>query len=42
MIAEEYLSRSRLFQRLRSSPHAEYVELYAARLVKDGLSRQST
>ena len=42
MIAEEYLSRSRLFQRLRSSPHAQYVELYAARLVKDGLSRQST
>jgi integrase len=36
------LSRSRLFQRLRSSPHAQYVELYAARLVKDGFSRQST
>ena len=42
MIAEEYSSRSWLYQRLRSSPHAEYVELYAARLVKDGLSRQST
>ena len=42
MIAEEYLSRSRLFQRLKSSPHGQHVELYAARLVKDGLARQST
>jgi site-specific recombinase XerD len=42
MIAEEYLSRSRLFQRLRSGPHAQCAELYAARLVKDGLGRQGT
>jgi site-specific recombinase XerD len=42
MIAEEYLSRSRLFRRLRSGPHGSYVELYASRLVKVGLSRQGT
>ena len=42
MDAEEYLSRSRLFQRLRSGPPAQCVELYAARLVSDGLGRQST
>ena len=37
MIAEAYLSRSRLFRRLKSGPHGQLVELYAARLVKDGL-----
>lgn len=42
MIAEEYLNRSRLFRALRSGPHGRYVELYASRLIKDGLSRQST
>ena len=42
MIAEEYLGRSRLFQRLRSGPHGQLVELYAARLVRDGLARQGT
>ena len=42
MITQEYLSRSRIFQRLRSGPHGPYVELYAARLVKDGLGRQGT
>ena len=42
MIAEEYLNRSRLFRRLRTVPHGSYVELYALRLVKVGLSRQST
>ena len=42
MTAEEYLSRSRLFQRLSSGPHGQLIELYAARLVKDGLGRQGT
>jgi site-specific recombinase XerD len=42
MIAEEYLNRSRLFGRLRNGPHGSYVELYASRLVKVGLSRQGT
>ena len=42
MIAEEYLNGSRLFRRLTSGPHASYVGLYASRLVKAGLSRQST
>ena len=38
MIAEEYLGRSRLFRRLKSGPHGQLVELYAARLVKDECS----
>jgi len=42
MIAEEYLSRSRLFRRLRRGPHGQLVELYAARLAKDGLARHGT
>jgi len=42
MSAEEYLSRSRLYQCLKSGPHGELVELYAARLVKDGLGQQGT
>lgn len=40
MIAEEYLCRSRLFRRLKSGAHGPLVELYAGRLVKDGLARQ--
>jgi hypothetical protein len=42
MVTEEYLSRSRLFRRLKSGPHGQLVELYAARLVKDRLARQGT
>jgi site-specific recombinase XerD len=42
MVAEEYLGRSRLLRRLKSGPHGQLVELYAARLVKDGLARQGT
>ena len=42
MVAGEYLGRSRLFRRLRSGPHGELVERYAACLVKDGLARQGT
>ena len=42
MDAEEYLGRSRLFRRLKSGPHGQLVELYAARLVKDGLVRHGT
>ena len=41
-ITEEYLSRSRLFRRLRSGPHGHLVELYAARLVEVGLARPGT
>jgi site-specific recombinase XerD len=42
MIAEEYLGRSRLFRRLKSGPHGQLVELYAARLINEGFTRQST
>ena len=42
MGAKEYLGRSRLFRRLKSGPQGQLVELYAARLVKDGLARQGT
>ncbi len=42
MVAQEYLGRSRLFRRLKSGPHGQLVELYAARLVEDGLARQGT
>jgi site-specific recombinase XerD len=42
MTAEEYLSRSRLFRRLKGEPHGQLIELYAAWLVKDGLARQGT
>ena len=42
MSAEEYLSRSRLYRCLKSGPHGKLVELYAARLVKDGLGQQGT
>lgn len=38
----EYLSRSRLFLRLRSGAYGHLVELYAARLVEVGLSRHGT
>ena len=30
MIAEEYFGRSRLLRRLKSGPHGQLVELYAA------------
>jgi len=40
MTTEVYLSRSRLFQRLKNGPHGQLIELYAARLVEDGLVRQ--
>ena len=36
MVAEVYLSRSRLFRHLKSGLHGQLVELYAVRLVKDG------
>ena len=42
MVAEEYLGRSRLFRRLKSGPHGQLVELYAAHLVEDGLARRGT
>lgn len=42
MVAAEYLDRSRLFRRLKRGAHRQLVELYAARLVKDGLARQGT
>ena len=40
MTTEVYLSRSRLFQRLKNGPHGQLIERYAARLVEDGLVRQ--
>ena len=42
MVAEEYLGRSRLFRHLKSGPHGQLVELYAARLVNEGLARHGT
>lgn len=39
---EDYLGRSRLFQRLKRSPHGHFIDIYAARLAKDGLARQGT
>lgn len=42
MITEEYLGRSRLFQRLKSGPHRQLVELYVQRLVREELGRQGT
>ena len=42
MKVEEYLGRSRLFQRLKSGPHGQPVERFAARLVEDGLVRHGT
>ena len=42
MIAEEYLGRSRLFRRLKSGPHGQLVELYAARLVRNELAGHGT
>ena len=42
MECEEYLSRSRLFWRLKSEPHGWLVERYAARLVRDNLVRHGT
>ena len=38
MEVEEYLGRSRLFRRLRSGPHGQPVERYAARLVEETAS----
>ena len=42
MIAEEYLGRSRLFRRLKSGPDGQLVEVYAARLAKEGLAGHGT
>jgi hypothetical protein len=42
MECEEDLCRSRLFRRLRSGPHGQLIERYAARLVGDGLVRHGT
>ena len=42
MNAEEYLTRSQLFQHLKSGAHGQLIERYAVRLIEDGLGRQST
>ena len=42
MNAEEYLTRSRLFQHLKNGAQGQLIERYAARLIEDGLGRQST
>jgi hypothetical protein len=41
-LAERSRRHRVLFQRLKSGPHGQFVELYAARLVKDGLARHGT
>jgi hypothetical protein len=40
MIAEEYLSRSRVFRRLKNGSHRQLIELYAARLAEEGLTQE--
>ena len=42
MEVEDYLGRSRLYRRLRSGPHGQLVERYAARLVEERLVRLGT
>lgn len=42
MNAEQYLSGSRLYRRLRNGPHGELVEHYGARLIEVGLSGERT
>jgi site-specific recombinase XerD len=42
MEAEDYLGRSRLFQRLKNGPHRELVERYASRLREERLARLGT
>lgn len=42
MLTEDYLGTSRLFRRLKSGPHGQLVEFYAARLVEVGLGRNGT
>lgn len=42
MEVEEYLGRSRLYRSLRSGPHGQFVERYAARLVEERLVRHGT
>ena len=42
MISEDILGRSRLFQRLKTGPHGHIVELYAARLAREGFARHGT
>ena len=40
MIAEEYLSRSRVFRRLKNGFHGQLIERYAARLAEEGLAQE--
>ena len=42
MEVEDYLGRSRLYRHLRSEPHGQLVERYAARLVEERLVRHGT
>lgn len=42
MEVEEHLGRSRLYRNLRSGPHGQLVERYAARLVEERLVRHGT
>ncbi len=42
MECDEYLLGSRLFRRLRSGPHGQLVERYAARVMADGLVGHGT
>jgi site-specific recombinase XerD len=40
MIAEDYLGRSRLFERLKNGSHGRLIERYASRLAEVGLARR--
>jgi hypothetical protein len=40
MIAEAYLSRSRVFRRLKSGSHGQLIERYAAHLAEEGLAQE--
>jgi site-specific recombinase XerD len=40
MMAEQYLSRSRLFRRLKNGSYRQLIERYAERLVEDGRAHQ--
>jgi site-specific recombinase XerD len=42
MEVEDYLSRSRLFQRLKNGPHGQLVERYATRLAEETFSQRTT
>jgi len=40
MIAEQYLSRSRAFRRLKNASHRQLIERYAVRLAEEGIAKE--